>query len=179
MQLDTIAFTFDRWPSSSSFYQLRQVSAMIRIIIPSSYHQISSIGSFKNLKLETFFPSKISGNRHFLEAAKHKQVIFVISRLPHQAAAASRPRLDSIWFRCWFSLNSILSIPGTQLMAFGLYSLLEACLLFVNAIAILHEERFLSKSEYLYIYILISFTFPFCSRLEQSRVSEFRRRTIS
>ncbi|UXI16374.1 hypothetical protein NH340_JMT02317 [Sarcoptes scabiei] len=30
-------------------------------------------------------------------------------------------------------------------MAFGFYSLLEAALLVVNAIAILHEERFLSK----------------------------------
>ncbi|XP_072050412.1 immediate early response 3-interacting protein 1-like [Amphiura filiformis] len=30
-------------------------------------------------------------------------------------------------------------------MAFGLYSLLEAALLCINAIAVLHEERFLSK----------------------------------
>ncbi|EDO45620.1 predicted protein [Nematostella vectensis] len=30
-------------------------------------------------------------------------------------------------------------------MAFTFYSLLEACLLVVNAMAILHEERFLSK----------------------------------
>ena len=33
-------------------------------------------------------------------------------------------------------------------MAFGLYSLLEACLLVVNAMAVLNEERFLSKSKY-------------------------------
>ena len=32
-------------------------------------------------------------------------------------------------------------------MAFGLYSLLEACLLVVNAMAVLNEERFLSKSK--------------------------------
>ena len=32
-------------------------------------------------------------------------------------------------------------------MAFGLYSLLEACLLIVNAMAVLNEERFLSKSK--------------------------------
>jgi len=30
-------------------------------------------------------------------------------------------------------------------MAFGLYSLLEAALLVLNAICVLHEERFLSK----------------------------------
>ena len=30
-------------------------------------------------------------------------------------------------------------------MAFTFYSLLEACLLVVNAMAILHEERFLAK----------------------------------
>ncbi|XP_071965813.1 immediate early response 3-interacting protein 1-like [Antedon mediterranea] len=30
-------------------------------------------------------------------------------------------------------------------MAFGFYSLLEAGLLIINAIAVLHEERFLSK----------------------------------
>jgi len=30
-------------------------------------------------------------------------------------------------------------------MAFGLYSLLEATLLCINAVCILHEERFLSK----------------------------------
>ncbi len=33
-------------------------------------------------------------------------------------------------------------------MAFGFYSLLEACLLVVNAMAVLNEERFLSKSRY-------------------------------
>lgn len=32
-------------------------------------------------------------------------------------------------------------------MAFGLYTLLEAALLCINAIAILNEERFLSKGE--------------------------------
>ncbi|XP_073536690.1 immediate early response 3-interacting protein 1 isoform X2 [Phyllobates terribilis] len=32
-------------------------------------------------------------------------------------------------------------------MAFTLYSLLQAALLCVNAVAVLHEERFLSKSE--------------------------------
>ena len=41
-------------------------------------------------------------------------------------------------------------------MAFGLYSLLEACLLIVNAMAVLNEERFLSKSklrlDYLFTY---------------------------
>ncbi|KXJ22628.1 immediate early response 3-interacting protein 1 [Exaiptasia diaphana] len=30
-------------------------------------------------------------------------------------------------------------------MAFTFYGLLEACLLVVNAVAVLHEERFLSK----------------------------------
>ena len=30
-------------------------------------------------------------------------------------------------------------------MAFTFYSLLEACLLVVNAVAVLHEERFLAK----------------------------------
>lgn len=30
-------------------------------------------------------------------------------------------------------------------MAFGLYSLLEAALLCINAVAVLNEERFLSK----------------------------------
>ncbi|XP_006003597.1 immediate early response 3-interacting protein 1 [Latimeria chalumnae] len=30
-------------------------------------------------------------------------------------------------------------------MAFTLYSLIQAALLFVNAVAVLHEERFLSK----------------------------------
>ncbi|KAI5100053.1 immediate early response 3-interacting protein 1 precursor [Silurus meridionalis] len=32
-------------------------------------------------------------------------------------------------------------------MAFTLYSLIQAAILFVNAIAVLHEERFLSKSK--------------------------------
>ena len=32
-------------------------------------------------------------------------------------------------------------------MAFGLYSLLEAALLVLNAICVLHEERFLAKVE--------------------------------
>ena len=32
-------------------------------------------------------------------------------------------------------------------MAFGLYSLLEAILLVLNAICVLHEQRFLSKSK--------------------------------
>ena len=34
-------------------------------------------------------------------------------------------------------------------MAFGLYSLLEAALLCLNAVCVLHEERFLAKSRYL------------------------------
>jgi hypothetical protein len=34
-------------------------------------------------------------------------------------------------------------------MVFGLYTLLEAGLLMINAIAILNEERFLSKSNLL------------------------------
>ena len=33
-------------------------------------------------------------------------------------------------------------------MAFTFYSLLEACLLVVNAMAVLHEERFLAKGRY-------------------------------
>ena len=33
-------------------------------------------------------------------------------------------------------------------MAFTFYSLLEACLLVVNAVAVLHEERFLAKGMY-------------------------------
>lgn len=33
-------------------------------------------------------------------------------------------------------------------MAFTLYSLIQTAILCTNAIAVLHEERFLSKSEY-------------------------------
>ena len=33
-------------------------------------------------------------------------------------------------------------------MAFGLYTLIEATILCLNAVCILHEERFLAKSEY-------------------------------
>ena len=40
-------------------------------------------------------------------------------------------------------------------MAFGLYSLLEACLLVVNAMAVLNEERFLSKSMFVYSLLFI------------------------
>ena len=36
-------------------------------------------------------------------------------------------------------------------MAFGLYSLLEAALLCLNAICVLHEERFLAKSRYQFL----------------------------
>ena len=32
-------------------------------------------------------------------------------------------------------------------MAFGIYNLFEAFLLIVNAVAVLHEQRFLDKSE--------------------------------
>lgn len=34
-------------------------------------------------------------------------------------------------------------------MAFTLYSLIQAAILCINAVAVLHEERFLSKSMYL------------------------------
>lgn len=35
-------------------------------------------------------------------------------------------------------------------MAFSLYSLIQAAILCVNAVAVLHEERFLSKSKYVW-----------------------------
>ena len=65
-------------------------------------------------------------------------------------------------------------------MALTFYSLLEACLLMVNAVAVLHEERFLAKgicryyliqllvciSVYLsfIIHEIIEFNPPFCHR---------------
>lgn len=54
-------------------------------------------------------------------------------------------------------------------MAFGLYSLLEAALLVVNAIAILNRERFLSKGwvsvaffifVFLEIFVFVRFILP-------------------
>ena len=41
----------------------------------------------------------------------------------------------------------VSAIVSWKKMALGLYSLLEACLLVVNAMAVLNEERFLSKSK--------------------------------
>ena len=46
-------------------------------------------------------------------------------------------------------------------MAFTFYSLLEACLLVVNAVAVLHEERFLAKSK-LRVYIFVIFQRKVC-----------------
>ena len=46
-------------------------------------------------------------------------------------------------------------------MAFTFYSLLEACLLVVNAVAVLHEERFLAKSK-LHVYIFVIFQRKVC-----------------
>lgn len=37
----------------------------------------------------------------------------------------------------------------TDVMAFTLYSLIQAAILCVNAVAVLHEERFLCKSKYI------------------------------
>lgn len=38
-------------------------------------------------------------------------------------------------------------------MAFGLYTLLEAGLLFVNAVAVLNDQRFLAKCIFFYFYL--------------------------
>lgn len=40
-------------------------------------------------------------------------------------------------------------------MAFTLYSLIQATILCVNAVAVLHEERFLCKSKWLFNFFLI------------------------
>lgn len=42
---------------------------------------------------------------------------------------------------------------GVASMAFTLYSLIQTAILCTNAIAVLHEERFLSKSEYRHTFL--------------------------
>lgn len=62
--------------------------------------------------------------------------LFAFCRLLLLGLGSSRSSLSLTRFTLW-SLK----------MGFGLYSLLEAGLLVVNAIAILNEERFLNKSK--------------------------------
>ena len=63
----------------------------------------------------------------------------------------SRPENSDVNL-CLFSVNFFLNRLFVRIfafvykMAFGLYSLLESILLLVNAVCILHEERFLKKS---------------------------------
>lgn len=44
-------------------------------------------------------------------------------------------------------------------MAFTLYSLIQTAILCTNAIAVLHEERFLSKSKYLAYFLKGTFIY--------------------
>ena len=50
-------------------------------------------------------------------------------------------------------------------MGFGIYSLIEAGVLLINALAILNEERFLSKSEIQYPLLYQAIRIPFLSTM--------------
>jgi len=60
-------------------------------------------------------------------------------------------RIDILW-DCVVGKLGIVNI-----MAFTFYSLLEATLLCLNAVCILHEERFLAKSMTVNIYCLSNY----------------------
>jgi hypothetical protein len=62
-----------------------------------------------------------------------------------------KPKMYSVF--SLLSLSLLMLTITTDSMGFGIYSLIEAGVLLINALAILNEERFLSKSELLAFYL--------------------------